>query len=48
MTYILGGCQIDVTGLKNAGSFNLISKVVSAMLTNELLKNEGNKSVWQQ
>jgi len=48
MNYILGGCQIDATGLENAGSFNLKSKVISTKLTEEILKNKGNESVWQQ
>jgi hypothetical protein len=29
MNYILGGCQIDATGLEIAGSFNLKSIVIS-------------------
>ena len=46
--YILGGCQIDATGLEIAGSFNLKSIVISTKLIKEILKNEGNESVWQQ
>ncbi len=48
MNYILGGCQIDATGLEIAGSFNLKSIVISTKLIKEILKNEGNESVWQQ
>lgn len=47
MNYILGGCQIDATGLESAGSFNLISKVITTKLIKEILKNEGKESVWQ-
>lgn len=43
-----GGCQIDATGLEIAGSFNLKSIVISTKLIKEILKNEGNESVWQQ
>jgi hypothetical protein len=48
MNYILGGCQIEATGLEIAGSFNLISKVITTKLIKEILKNEGKESVWQQ
>ena len=44
----MGGCQIGAIGLENAGSFNLISKVIFTKLTLEIRKNEGNESVWQQ
>jgi hypothetical protein len=47
MNYILGGCQIDAPGLESAGSFNLISKVITTKLIKEILKNEGKESVWQ-
>ena len=40
MNYNFGGCQIDAKGLESAGSLNIISKVVSATLTNELIKKE--------
>jgi len=48
MNYILGGCQIEVTGLENAGSFKLISKVIFTKLILEIRKNEGDERVWQQ
>jgi hypothetical protein len=48
MNYILGGCQIEVTWLENAGSFKLISKVIFTKLILEIRKNEGNDRVWQQ
>ena len=47
MNYNFGGCQIDAKGLESAGSLNIISKVVSATLTNELIKKEGKVRVWQ-
>jgi len=43
MNYILGGCQIEVTGLENAGSFKLISKVIFTKLILEIRKMKGMK-----
>lgn len=48
MNYILGGCQIDATGLENEDSFNLTSKVLSTKLVKEILKKDGKERVWQQ
>lgn len=48
MNYILGGCQIDATGLENEDSFNLTSKVIFTKLIKEILKKEGKERVWQQ
>lgn len=48
MNYILGGCQINATGLENEDSFNLTSKVLSTKLVKEILKKDGKERVWQQ